>query len=341
MKDKKEFFLPPGLFLVILCIVSAITFIISISVGRYEIPPDIVTVILVSRIVDISQSWEQVMETVIFNVRLPRIFAAMLVGAGLSISGSAFQGMFRNPLVSPYILGVSSGAGCGAALGILFSFNSFTIQAMAFVFGVIAVGLAWWLSSMYPRPSEIVMVLTGMIVGAFFSSIISLIQYVADPYEALPAIIFWLMGSFATVSGEDLIIIGPVIIISSILLLLMRWRVNVLSLGDEEAQALGVDIKRIKAVIIVCVTLITAASVSLCGIVGWVGLVVPHVARMFVGPDHRWLLPVSFVIGATYLVIIDDIARTITSGEIPLGILTALIGAPFFAYLLTRKGACW
>jgi iron complex transport system permease protein len=185
------------------------------------------------------------------------------------------------------------------------------------------------------------MVLAGMIVGAFFSSLISLVQYIADPYEALPAIVFWLMGSFSTVTMQDLTVLAPVIIIASAVLLLLRWRINVLSLGDEEAETLGVDIKKIKGTIIICVTLISAASVSLCGIIGWVGLVVPHVARMFVGPDHRWVLPVSFVIGATYLLLVDDVARSLTSAEIPLGILTGLIGAPFFAYLLTRKNVGW
>lgn len=281
------------------------------------------------------------MLTVIYDVRLPRILAAVLVGAGLSLSGAAFQGIFRNPLVSPYVLGVSSGAGFGAALGIMLSLNIFLIQAMAFFCGLTAVGLAVWLSSLYRRPSEIVMVLAGMIIGSFFSSLISFIKYIADPYEALPAIVFWLMGSFASVRAGDLLLLAPIIVIASVILLLLRWKVNVLSLGDEEAEVLGVDSKKTKGIIIVCVTFISGAAVSLCGIIGWVGLVVPHVARMSVGPDHRWVLPVSCLIGAIYLLIIDDVARTLTGAEIPLGILTGMIGAPFFAYLLTRKEVGW
>ncbi|MFA5002421.1 MAG: iron ABC transporter permease [Methanolinea sp.] len=339
-KDRKPR-ISPRLFLVFLCILLGITALISISIGRYTIPPEQVIKGLMSKVLLTTPDLTPVMQTVLFDVRLPRIIAAILVGAGLSIAGASFQGVFRNPLVSPYILGVSSGAGFGAGLGILISASMIVVQGMAFAFGIIAVGLACWLSSLYRRSSEIVMVLAGMIVGAFFSSLISLVQYLADPYEALPAIVFWLMGSFSTVMVKDLIILGPVIIIASIILLLLRWRINVLSLGDEEAEALGVDIRKIKGSIIVCVTLISAASVSLCGIIGWVGLVVPHVARMFVGPDHRWLLPISFVIGATYLLVVDDFARTLTSAEIPLGILTALIGAPFFAFLLTRKEVGW
>jgi len=339
-KDQKHR-LSPTVFMAFLSILLGITALISISLGRYTIPPEQVMFGLLSKVLSITPDLTPVIDTVIFDVRLPRIIAAMLVGAGLSISGASFQGVFRNPLVSPYILGVSSGAGFGAALGILLSANFIVVQGMAFIFGLISVGLACWLSSLYRRSSEIVMVLAGMIVGAFFSSLISLVQYIADPYEALPAIVFWLMGSFATVTANDLIILGPIFIIASTILLLLRWRINVLSLGDEEAETLGVDIKKIKGIIIVCVTLISAASVSMCGIIGWVGLVVPHVARMLVGPDHRSVLPVSFLIGATYLLIIDDIARTLTSAEIPLGILTALIGAPFFAYLLTRKEVGW
>lgn len=340
-KKERELRIAPSLFLALLCILLGITVLVSLCVGRYAISPQEVLSLLQSKVLFTTSDLPPVMRTVIFDVRLPRILAAMLVGAGLSISGASFQGVFRNPLVSPYILGVSSGAGFGAGLGILLSMNVIVIQSMAFIFGLVAVGLACWLSSLYRRASEIVMVLAGMIVGAFFSSLISLVQYIADPYEALPAIVFWLMGSFSTVTMQDLIVLAPVIIIASVILLLLRWRINVLSLGDEEAETLGVDIKTIKGTIIICVTLISAASVSLCGIIGWVGLVVPHVARMFVGPDHRWLLPVSFVIGATYLLLIDDVARSLTSAEIPLGILTGLIGAPFFAYLLTRKDVGW
>jgi len=331
----------PPVFLVLLCGVAGIVALVSISIGRYEVPPQAVAGILFSQIFPSHQSWPSIMQTVVMDVRLPRIIAAILVGAGLSISGAAFQGIFRNPLVSPYILGVSSGAGFGAALWIMLSLNVFMVQIMAFSCGLAAVGLAVWLSSMYKRPSEIVMVLAGMIVGAFFSSLISFIKYIADPYEALPAIVFWLMGSFASVRMQDLVLLAPIILIGSAVLLLLRWKINILSLGDEEAEVLGVDSKKIKGIIIVCVTFISGAAVSLCGIVGWVGLVIPHVARMFVGPDHRFVLPVSLVIGAIYLLLIDDVARTLTSTEIPLGILTGMIGAPFFGYLLTRKDVGW
>jgi len=288
-----------------------------------------------------EQTWGASEQTVIFRIRLPRVVAAMLVGGGLSIAGASFQGLFRNPLVSPDILGVSAGAGFGAALGILLSGNPMIIQVSAFVFGIIAVLVAYCIGRTVGRGSTLVLVLGGIIVGSLFSAFISLTKYIADPYDTLPAIVFWMMGSLSAVSNADIIAVAPPILLGSLCLFLIRWRINLLAVGEEEARALGVDTKRMTMVLVIASTVITASAVCISGIIGWVGLVVPHIGRMLVGPDFRRLIPVSAVLGASFLLLVDDIARTITAAEIPLGILTAIIGAPFFAYLLTRKKVGW
>ncbi|NLZ29520.1 MAG: iron ABC transporter permease [Methanomicrobiales archaeon] len=288
-----------------------------------------------------EQTWGASEQTVIFRIRLPRVVAAMLVGGGLSLAGASFQGLFRNPLVSPDILGVSAGAGLGAAIGILISGDPGMIQISAFAFGIVAVAITYGIGRVYRNSSTLVLVLAGIIVGSLFSALLSLAKYVADPYDTLPAIVFWLMGSLSAVSGADVIAIAGPIILGSLCLFLVRWRINLLSVGEEEAQALGLDTKKMTIVLIVASTVVTASAVCISGIVGWVGLVVPHVGRMLVGPDFRKLIPVSAILGASFLLIVDDIARTLIAAEIPLGILTALVGAPFFAYLLTQKKVGW
>ena len=318
-----------------------LAFFFSMMLGRFEIAPIVTLKILFSKILNLQPDWSPVMETVIFRVRLVRVVAAMLVGAGLSVSGASFQGLFRNPLVSPYILGVSAGSGFGAAMGILFSQSILVIQLWAFLCGLGSVALSYCISCLYKQPSEIVLVLAGTIVGAFFTALISFIKYIADPYEKLPTIVFWLMGSFAGVSVDFLLFAIIPMVVPMVILLVIRWRVNVLSLGDEEARSLGLDTKRIKVLVVLCATLITSTAVAVCGIVGWVGLIIPHIARMMVGPDHAKMIPVSLWLGAVYLVLIDDLARNVSTAEIPIGILTALIGAPFFAFLLSRSKTGW
>ncbi|MGB4579026.1 MAG: iron ABC transporter permease [Methanoculleus sp.] len=288
-----------------------------------------------------EQTWGASEQTVIFRIRLPRVVAAMLVGGGLSLAGASFQGLFRNPLVSPDILGVSAGAGLGAAFGILISGDPGVIQISAFAFGIVAVAITYGIGRVYRNSSTLVLVLAGIIVGSLFSALLSLAKYVADPYDTLPAIVFWLMGSLSAVSGADIIAVAPPIILGGLCLFLVRWRINLLSVGEEEAQALGLDTKRMTMVLIIASTVVTASAVCISGIVGWVGLVVPHIGRMLVGPDFRKLIPVSAILGASFLLIVDDIARTLIAAEIPLGILTALVGAPFFAYLLTQKKVGW
>jgi iron complex transport system permease protein len=328
--------------LVVLIILPLALLFVSLFLGRYPVSPMTVMQVVASRVMPIEPTWSPAVETVLFQVRLPRVLLAMFVGAGLSISGASFQGMFQNPLVSPGILGVSAGAGFGAALAILLSGNDAVIQISAFGFAILAVALTYRISRVYKTTPVLMLVLSGVVVGALFLALIGLIKYVADPYEKLPAITFWLMGSLSDASVKHLTTVVPPIVAGSIGLLLVRWRMNILSMGDEEARSLGINTELLKRFIIICATVVTAAAVCVSGMIGWVGLVIPHVARMIVGPDHKVLLPASLSLGAGYLLVIDNIARTATSAEIPLGILTAIIGAPFFAYLLRKtRGRGW
>lgn len=322
--------------LIILIVLPFIIFFASLLIGRYPVSLITVFQVLLSKIFPIEPTWVPTAETVIFQVRLPRAIIALAVGSSLAISGSSFQGMFQNPLVSSQILGVSAGAGFGAALAIIIGGNGLVVQLFAFCGGILAVFLAYMISRIHKTTPTLMLVLAGFIVGALFSALISLLEYIADPYDQLPAIVFWLMGSLSTSSLKDLVYAIPPIAFGTVGLLLVRWRINILSMGDEQARSLGVNTEPLKLFIIFCCTIITAASVCVSGIIGWIGLVIPHIARMIVGPNHKVLLPASISLGASYLLVIDNIARTITTAEIPLSILTAIVGAPFFAYLLRR-----
>jgi len=326
---------------VTLVMLPLIVLTVALFIGRYPIAPPLVAKIAVSPLIPLERTWEPAMETVLFRVRLPRALAAMLVGAGLSVAGASFQGMFKNPLVSPQILGVSAGAGFGAAMGLLLSESMGTVQALAFFGGMSAVALTYLISRIYRTTPILMLVLAGIVVGSLFSSLTSLIKYAADPWNKLPAIVFWLLGSFNGISLGDLLMVGPLILAGTAALLLVRWRINVLSLGEEEAQAMGVNTGQLRTIIIISATVVTAASVCISGIIGWVGLVIPHIARMVVGPDHRAVLPASCAIGASYLLVVDNISRSMLSTEIPIGILTSLLGAPVFAYLLRRSRTGW
>jgi iron complex transport system permease protein len=276
---------------------------------------------------------------VLLQIRLPRLLACLLVGSGLALAGSSYQGLFNNPMVSPDILGASAGAGFGAAVGILLGFDFAAIQALSFAGGLIAVLLAWVLAAGLCRRGDpvLMLVLVGILIGSMFTALISLTKYLADPYNKLPVITFWLLGSFASITPKDVRLAGIPIVLGCIPLLLLRWRLNVLCMGEQEARTLGVNTRTLRFIVIVCATLITAASVSICGMVGWIGLVVPHLARMVVGPNHKILLPTAAIMGGCFLLLVDDVARTAGALEIPVGILTALIGAPFFLFLLMRE----
>ena len=279
--------------------------------------------------------------TIVYEIRLPRILGAIVVGACLAISGAAFQSIFKNPLVSSDLLGVSNGAGFGAALAILLSGANIITQIFAFIFGLISVATTYLISRTYKAGGILVLVLSGVAISAFFNSLISAIKFIADPDDKLPEIVYWLMGSLASINADKLLMILIPVIIGLVILLLLRWHMNLLAMGDEEAQSLGLNPSRVRLLIIAGCTLLTSAAVSISGIVGWVGLIIPHMARMIVGPDNRVLLPASLSLGASFLLLIDNISRAVIAIEIPIGILTAIIGVPIFLYLLKRGYSEW
>jgi len=311
--------------------------IVSISIGKYYIAPQTVMKILASKLISVERDWIDPMETIVWNIRFPRVIGAMAVGSGLSMSAAILQSMFQNPLVSPFILGVSSGAGFGACVAILLGMNRLMLQLSVFAGGIIAVTLTCLIGKEREDNSRMTMVLSGVIVGGFFTSLISALKYMADPYTKLPEIVFWLMGSIAFISNENLLWIMPVIIFSMAVLYLYRWKFNILGLGEYEAKSLGENAGRLKMLGIVFTTMLVSATVSIAGVIGWVGLVIANTARMITGPDLVKLVPVSALMGAIYLLFIDDIARNLTNVEIPLGILTSLVGAPVFIYILRKK----
>jgi iron complex transport system permease protein len=319
-----------------------ILFAASFAVGRYPVAPLTALSVLVAQILPLTPHWDSNVEIVVLGIRLPRIIAALLVGAALSVSGAAYQGLFRNPLVSPGILGVSAGAGFGAALAILLGFGMAGVQTFAFLGGLLAVGTTWAIGASIARRGDpaLPMLLAGVVVGTLFTAFISLVKFAADPDDTLPAITFWLMGSLASIHLAELLAAGALILPGLVLLVALGWTLNALSVGDEEARALGLATGWARLIVIVCATLMTAAAVAISGIIALVGLVAPHLARMLVGPDHRVLLPVSALIGGAFLLAVDDLARSLFAAEIPLGIVTAIIGAPFFLYLL-RRGRRW
>ncbi|MGL4963134.1 MAG: FecCD family ABC transporter permease [Inquilinus sp.] len=325
----------------LLVLAPVIVFLLSFLVGRYPVPPLTVIRVIAAQVLPVTPDWPAVVGSVVLDVRLPRVIAAMIVGGGLAMSGACYQGVFRNPLVSPFTLGVSAGAGFGAAIAILLFQQRYAVQICAFAFGLAAVGLCFFMSRMYRAGSTLVLVLAGVIVGSLFTALLSLLKYVADPNSKLPVIEFWLLGSLSSVSMADIAAVAAVAVPSAAVLLLLRWRINLLAMGDEQARILGVEAGQLRAVVVVLATLIAASTVAISGIIGWVGLVIPHFARIIVGPDFRRLLPATLSLGACYLLVIDDLARSVTAAEIPLGILTALVGAPAFMLLLRRGSLGW
>lgn len=331
--------------IILLIALLAAAFLVSFTIGRYSISLKQLLDIFYDKIQGLKYIGPNadMLDTVIFQVRLPRIIAAILVGAALSVSGASFQGLFKNPMVSPDILGASAGAGFGAVVALMLSLSTLGIQLTAFAFGLGAVALTYAVSIKIGRGNSqvLVLVLTGMVVTALFTSGISLMKYVADPDNKLPEITFWLMGGLSSITIEDLKIVLPPILLGMIPLQLLRWRMNIFSFGEEEAQYLGVNTTRMRTIIVVCSTIMTASTVSIGGMIGWVGLVIPHLARMIVGPNYKTLLPASLLLGGIYMLVVDDFARCLFTMEIPLGILTAMIGAPFFIYLLLQGKRGW
>ena len=339
MTDKKTDSrkLSPGIVILILAVVLLAVFIISFSLGRYSVPVPQVVKILLSRLFPLAQSWTQEMEIVVINIRLPRIIMACLVGCSLSAAGAAYQGVFQNPMASPDILGASSGACFGAALAILLGFGSLMITGMAFLSSLITVALVFLISVRAPGLKVVNLILAGIMVSSLFSAATSYIKLVADPSNQLPAITYWLMGSLSGVKLDDIPLAFIPMALGLAVLFAIRWRINLLSLGDDEARALGVNTGAVRLIIIAAATLITAASISVSGMIGWVGLVIPHLFRKLVGGDYKHLMPASMLGGALFMLIVDNISRNLLAVEIPIGILTAFVGAPFFVWLLLRK----
>ena len=310
----------------------------SMLVGRYSLSAGKLLHMLWTRLTGGAADWSVSDEKVVFAIRLPRIAAAALVGAALAVSGTAYQGMFRNPMVSPDILGASTGAGFGAALAILLGAGYFGISLSAFCFGLLAVAAAWLVSRLSRSDPTVALILAGMMISSLFSAGTSFIKLVADTQQQLPAITYWLMGSLSSIKAEDVCFLVLPVAVGLLPLFLLRWRMNLLTVGEEEAQSMGVRTGVLRLVVILCATLLTAASVAVSGMIGWVGLVVPHLCRKLVGSNFKVLLPCSMLAGAAFLLLVDNLSRNLLATEIPIGILTAFTGAPFFLYLMLRKG---
>lgn len=333
---KKNIRIPCLVFLLIF------TVLFSMTLGKYEITLGEIFQYLAATagIGSMDNGKYALLSNILLDIRLPRIIAAALIGSALSVSGAAFQAMFINPLVSPALLGVLAGASFGAALGMIASNSWFAVQAGAFLCGFLAVIIALGIARLYQGDRLLMLILGGIISGALFTSLLSIVKYVADPYNQLPAIVYWLMGGLSLADGKTVLYVSIPICTGILCLLLSSRFLNILSMGDDEAKSLGINVTRIRIILIFFATLISALTVVIGGLIGWVGLIIPHVARMLVGPDNRILMPVAALIGAIYLIAVDDVARMLFTVEIPLGIVTSLMGIPFFILVLknARKG---
>lgn len=326
------------LFMPVLCAVFFFTFAVSFMIGKFPIEPAVLLRTLFRKAAGLANDWGPQVDAVVFNIRLPRVAAAVVIGAGLSSAGASYQSLFNNPLVSPDILGASAGAAFGAAFAIINGASYSMISFSAFLFGLCAVLAALLVSAKGRANPTLALVLAGIMLGSLFSSATSYLKLIADPTNVLPAITYWLMGSIAGVRTGDLIFASAPVGLGLIILFLFRWQLNIITTGEDEARAMGVNTRVTRIAVIAASTLITAACVSISGMIGWVGLVIPHFARMIAGYDNRVLLPASMLLGGTYLLIVDNLARTLSTSEVPIGILTAFIGAPFFVYLILKSG---
>jgi len=336
LAGRSGYFLQIGFLLILL--VFALIF--ALSSGRYPVPFFKVVAILIDNVFSIAaddgSSWKVVEERVVEMVRLPRILVAGMCGAALALSGAALQGMFRNPLVGPQIIGVSSGAAFGGVLAILFMLSDFFIPIFSFFFGVFALMITMFVARAGGGKNVLSLVLGGIVTSAFFAALVSLVKYTADPQDVLPTIVYWLLGSYNESSFRDVLFILVPMLTAGLLIYKMRYVINILSLGEEEARSMGINVDFSRWAILLSSAVIISATVSVSGIVGWVGLIIPHFARMITGANHSRLLPISMLVGAVYMILVDTIARTASYGEIPIGVLTALLGAPIFGWLLYR-----
>ncbi len=329
--------------IVVLAAILMVVVVVSLTMGRYGLSLTEIYHAFARRLGGTSGAVPPDADIVMFQVRIPRILAAVLVGAALATAGATYQGLFKNPMVSPDLMGASSGAGFGAVIALLFSRPAFEVQLIAFIFGLAAVLLTCGVSKAVDREQNTILslVLIGMVVAALFSAFISLVKFVADPDAKLPSITYWLMGGLAGVTAPDLPMLVVPVLVGIAPMLLLRYRLNALAFGDQEAKAMGVNTGQLRAVFIVSSTVAISASVAASGIIGWVGLIVPHLARIITGPNYRTLLPASMLLGAIYLLLIDNISRLAFPFEIPIGILTAILGAPFFIYLFVKGKRSW
>ncbi|WP_316668072.1 iron ABC transporter permease [uncultured Propionibacterium sp.] len=334
--------LPFGAVLGICLGVLTASIVLSFFIGRFQVAPGDALRIMAARVAPVVRTWDPLEEQVVWDIRWPRILMAVLVGSALSCSGATYQGVFRNPLVSPDILGVTAAASFGAAVGIVLADPySPAVQVLAFCCGAAGVGTAYLLARVRGTVPNVMLILAGVVVSSVFNAGVSVMKYLADPQDELPAITFWLMGSLAGMRWANLAFAAPIILLGGAVLWVFSWRLNLLTMGDEEARSLGVDTARLKTIAVLCATAMTATAVSQCGAIGWIGLVMPHMARMLVGPDHRRLLPTAAVLGGAFLLLIDNLTRTAAAAALPLSIPTAFIGAPFFALLLRRTRQEW
>ncbi|NPD32695.1 iron ABC transporter permease [Eggerthellaceae bacterium zg-997] len=324
----------------IMAAVLLVVYLASFHFGSVDISAPMVIDILRSRFMAVEQTWTGVQDSIVFKVRFPQITLAVLIGGALSASGASYQTVFKNPMVSSDILGVSAGAGFGAAVAMLAGASWWQIQAAAFVFGILAVTTAYLIGSVFGRQNLTVLVLAGVVVSSFFSSLVSIVKTVADTDSVLPSITFWLMGSLNKGDLNDLTVVVPSVVISLGLLFAFRHKIDALAAGEDEARAMGVNVTLVKVVVIAASTLMTASSVAVAGIIGWIGMVIPHMARAFTGASYSKLLTASFLMGGVFLVLIDDLIRS-TVAALPLGVLTALIGTPLFVALLIRTRREW
>ncbi len=323
--------------LVFTIILTACLSIAAVCIGQYSMGINDVFNILTQGIFKAGYAVPSTMEMVVYRVRLPRIAAAILVGAGLSLSGATYQGVFRNPLVSPDLLGVSAGSCVGAAFAIITHMGSPGVRVLALVGGIIAVLLTTSIPKLIKNQSILILVLSGVIVSGFMHSVLGFIKYTADPESELASIMYWQLGSIANVKSIDVLSVFPLMFVTFVILILLRWRISILSLGDKEAAALGMEVKRTRGIVVLCSTILTACSVCISGTIGWIGLIIPHLCRLIVGPDNRRLLPLSIFAGASFMIVADTIARSISTAEIPLSIITGFVGAPLYAWLLYKQ----
>jgi iron complex transport system permease protein len=338
--------------ILLLSLALVLIVVISFMLGRYFVWPAQVWQAIVEHIAKLWQGafaptaapvvlTDPKLDVALFNIRLPRIIIVVFVGMALSVAGASYQGMFKNPLVSPDLLGAAAGASFGACLAMLLNLANLWIQVFAFAGGMIAVFLVLFLTKAVRADAILGLILGGILISTLFSSGTSIIKLVADADDKLPAITFWLMGSFAGITVKDLLLVVPPMVLGFVLLLTQRWNLNVLSFGEDEARSLGVNTARTRFIVIFAATLLTSCSVAVAGIIGWIGLVVPHLTRAIVGPNYRILLPMTMLVGAAFLVIVDNFARLLFSVEIPIGLLTSILGVPFFAFIYRKNMRGW